>query len=163
MRLNRHLQFTFVLLTHFVFLSTFCFWFCFSPSELFPIIFLVMNSFIYPFFWFFIILFNYFIYITFWNSKWWIYIYIYIYIYIKCKQRLIYWFSTNKLFTLFSKHFPRSHRVIMSLSSPGTVTLSRGNNNIAINIFVCDTLYCWKKIENLLRLFYISTDTCLVG
>ena len=90
-------------------------------------------------------------------------IYIYIYIYIKCKQRFIYWFSTNKLFTLFSKHFPRSHRFIMSLSSPGTVTLSRGNNNIAINTFVFDTVYCRKKIENLLRLFYISTDTCLVG
>ena len=82
---------------------------------------------------------------------------------IKCKQRLIYWSSTNKLFTLFSRHFPRSHRVIMSLSSPVTVTLSRGNNNIAINRFVCDTLYCWKKIENQLSLFYISTDTFSVG
>ena len=82
---------------------------------------------------------------------------------IKCKQRLIYWSSTNKLFTLFSRHFPRSHWVIMSLSSPVTVTLSRGNKNIAINRFVCDTLYCWKKIENQLSLFYISTDTFLVG
>ena len=150
MRLNRHLQFTFVLLTHFIFLSTFCFWFCFSPSELFLIIFLIMNSFIHPFFWFSIILFNYFIYIYIENVNKGSFI--------GSRQT-----SSSHFFTLFSKHFPRSHRFIMSLSSPGTVTLSRGNNNIAINRFVCDTLYCWKKIENLLRLFYISTDTCLVG
>ena len=59
----------------------------------------------------------------------------------KCEQRLIYWFSTNKLFTLFSRKFSESpHRILLSLSSPATVTLSKRYNNIELNRFVYDTL-----------------------
>ena len=84
----------------FVFLLVSCFLLFFNL--------LLIHSFIYSF-GFLLFYFNYFIYFLKFNvmdiDK------------TKCKQRLIYWFSTNK--------------------------------------FVCDTLYCWKKIENQLSLFFV--------
>ena len=75
----------------------------------------------------------YLIFLTFWNSKWWIYINT------KCKQRLIYWFLTNKLFTLFSRHFLKSHR-FFSLVVTCNGHFVKRYNDIALHRFVCDTL-----------------------
>ena len=57
----------------------------------------------------------------------------------KCKQRLIYWFLTNKLFTLFSRHFLKSHR-FFSLVVTCNGHFVKRYNDIALHRFVCDTL-----------------------
>ena len=62
-----------------------------------------------------------------------------IYINTKCKQRLIYWFLTNKLFTLFSRHFLKCHR-FFSLVVTCNGHFVKKYNDIALNRFVCDTL-----------------------
>ena len=112
MILNRHLQFIFVPLIHSL-IHLFIFFCCFL--------------------FFYLIILSIFFF-TSWNSKWWIYIKI------KCEQRLIYWFSTNKLFTLFSRHHFLSLIGFFLVVTCKTATFSKGNNNIALNRFVCDTL-----------------------